>query len=272
MLLLPGGFCLVSITAALAHGLSLPRHLEADEELHVMTPSTAAQRRHPGWVGHRGAETRCIVDVQGFPVTDLIDTWIDLGALTSGGARRMTQDDLVVVADEVLNALIASRAAGPNRSRLGLRQRHLDPAVVEPARLMMQERLEQKVRPRGKLVLTAALGLARAGVKSPQETKMRVAFARAGLPEALVNADVHAVDGSGWLAESDLVWRSPLTVAEYQGEHHATRNRRSRDSDRSALLRDEGAHVHEVWAEDLIDPSRWARLVQRVRSSLQRPS
>ncbi|MCO5303774.1 MAG: hypothetical protein M9923_11290 [Phycicoccus sp.] len=269
-LVLPPASGYSHLAAAAIHELSLPAALQHPRALDVITPTSTAQRRRPGWVGHRGAESRRVVIEKGLPVTDRLDTWIDLGALAVGRSPRLGLDDLIVMGDEVLNWVIAHQLAGSSGSPLGHAQRHLDPAVVDPALAFMHDRLMQRVRPRGKRRLTEAMRMVRAGVKSPQETRARLMFVRAGLPEPLINKNIHVDDGGGWLAEGDLVWREQRVVAEYQSEHHADRRRRSIDSDRLANLTDHDWAAHEVWAEDLRPGARQWALVQRVRASLSR--
>ena len=277
-LVLPESSAFSHVTAALAHDFSLPRSLAQRSDLDVVTPTKRAQRRRPGWIGHRGAELRTMVMVNDLPVTDAIDTWCDLASLAVGRRRALHLDDLIVIGDEVLNEVIRRELAGSNRSALGHAQRHLDPLVVDPALALIRARVTGRFKYRGKSVLLQALPLIRAGVKSPQETRTRLLFVRCGLPEPLVNANIHADNpdgpdgggGGGWLAEGDLVWRESRTVAEYQSEHHAHRDRRSRDSSRLALLGDHDWEGHEVWSEDLRPGARQFALIQRVTASLAR--
>lgn len=63
-----------------------------------------------------------------------------------------------------------------------------------------------------------ALEWIRLGSRSAMETRSRVLFVRAGLPEPALNVEIHDPDG-GWLATSDLVWREGRVVGEYQGAH-----------------------------------------------------
>lgn len=264
------GFCLS--TAGSIHGFSLPARHEEQEDLHVITPSGLAQRRRPGWVGHTGAERRTLMVVDGLVVTDQMDTWVDLGAWAVCRPRELTIEDLVVIGDEVINALITSEPRLANRSRLGRAQAHLDPQVVNPVLAQIRTRLDQRAKPklRGRRALEEALPLMRAGVKSPQETRARLMFVNNGFPEPLVNANLHSADDGGWLAEGDLVWREARTVVEYQGGDHARRKRRSNDSDRLQILRDEGYDAFEAWAEDVRPGARQVALLQRVWASLHR--
>jgi hypothetical protein len=104
-----------------------------------------------------------------------VDIWVDLGEV-----RGVGLDDLVVAGDYVATLL----------------------GDGEGLRLA----LDGRVRPRGRTLLEAALREVRVGAKSPMETRARLVFTRAGLPEPEINAAVHDLDG-GWILEGDLVWR-----------------------------------------------------------------
>ncbi|MFV0462673.1 MAG: DUF559 domain-containing protein [Nostocoides sp.] len=82
-----------------------------------------------------------------------------------------------------------------------------------------------------------------------------------------VNAPIVGSDGT-WLAEGDLVWQEARVIVEYQGAVHADRLRRSKDSQRNALLREAGWFVIEMWAEDLPFGPRRAKLVYRVLTAI----
>lgn len=232
---LPPDAAFSHVTAAVLLGLPLPSAFEADPVLDVMRPSDRTPTRRRGCRGHRGLEVRCVVDVRGLRVTGPADTWCDLGELVGHG---IDVDDLVVAGDALLGR------CGPDPVRgLG-------------------DVLGSRVRPRGSVALTEALGLLRPGVRSPRETRSRLMFVRAGFPEPEVNASVTDRWG-GWLLEGDLVWRRQRVVGEYQGEQHASRRRRSSDAHRSGLARDEGWTVLELWSEDLdLAPRRRTTLLR----------
>lgn len=158
-----------------------------------------------------------MASVHGLPVTDIADTWVDLGALTTRRWRLLDLDDLIVAGDEVLNRLMGRHT---RRSNAPGQAWHHNPRLVAAAGADLEHVLGGRVRPRGKALLIQARTLMRPGVRSPQETRARLLFVRAGLPEPLVNANLYAV-GGGWLGEGDLVWPGRRVVAEYQGDHHA---------------------------------------------------
>lgn len=241
---LPADAAFSHATAALLLGLPLPRPLEVEAGLHVIRPSWRSATRRRGCIGHRGLEVREVVRVGGLRVTGPADTWCDLGEQVGPG---LGLDDLVVVADAVL-----PRLGGP------------DPRGVLGAVL------GARVRPRGGLLLEAALGLSRTGSRSPMETRTRLVVTRAGLPEPELNAVVHDRAGE-WLLEGDLVWRKHRVVAEYQGSDHASRPRRSADAHRAGLARDEGWTLVEVFAEDVVPGPRRRLLLLRLARELGVP-
>ena len=223
------------LTAAVLWGLPLPRSLEdrasrADAPLHVIAPTGDGQAKRPGVVGHRGLEWREVATPpgSGLRVTDGADTWCDLGELPRG---VLTLTDLVVVGDAAV-AILDGRAG---RS-------------VGVARL--HEALRRRNRPRGAVALRQALTVVRPGVRSPMESRARLMFLTAGFPEPEVNAPLTDAAGE-WLAEGDLLWRRQRVVGEYQGEDHADRRRRSKDSFRRTLVEDNDWRVKELWAEDV---------------------
>ena len=236
-LALPGDCAFSHVTAAQLWGLPLPRALGEQEELDVIRPSGRGRVERLGCIGHRGAERRAIVALNGVRVTGPADTWVDLGEVMGRGLDVI---DLVVAGDDVANR----RTAVP-----------------------LADVLANRVRPRNARALTEALSLVRPGVRSAMETRARLMFARAGFPEPEVNVAIHARDG-GWIAEGDLVWRRQRLVGEYQGQVHAGLRHRSRDSYRNGLVEDEGWRVLEIFAEDVFDAPRRVALLSRFAGAL----
>ena len=233
------------VTAAVLLGLPLPQGLHRaglDGPLHVMAPTLDGQTRRVGCVGHRGLESRRTDVVHGLQVVAPEETWCDLGEL---GRPRLTVDDLVVAGDTVVAAVTTG---------------------VADARWRLRRPLEARVRPRGKLALTDALELVRTGVRSPMESRARLMFVRAGLPEPEVNG-VITDRGGEWIAEGDLVWRDQRVIGEYQGADHADRRRRSSDASRRHVLEGERWTVLEIWAEDVhVGGRRTACLLRFARA------
>ncbi len=235
---LPDDVAFSHVTAALLHGLHLPRRVEEDSRLHVIRHSGRTRIRRAGCAGHRGLECRIVGSICGLRVVSPADTWVDLAELVRPG---LTLDDLVVAGD-----VVANRRGGVDDLRAALARR---------------------VRPRGAAMLDDALAEIRPGTRSPMETRARLMFVRAGLPEPEINAAVHDVDGE-WILEADLLWRQQKVIAEYQGAVHAPIEQRSVDNQRRQLAEDNGHVVIEVFKEDVFGGVRRATCIRRVRTAL----
>ena len=236
---LPEDIAFSHATAALLLGFPMPERFERPTVLDVMRDSCRTPIRRKLCAGHRGLESRTVVEVSGLRVVAAPDTWCDLGELV---CRGLTVDDLVVTADSVLNRL------GSDPARLG-------------------EALAQRCRPRGSKALEEALALARPGVRSPMESRARLMFMRAGFPEPEVNADVFDAHG-GWLLEGDLVWRGQRVIGEYQGSDHASIKRRSADASRVTAAEAEEYRILEIYAEDVYHGARRRACMTRFAREL----
>ena len=231
---LPSDVAFSHLTAARLWGLPLPRELE-DGPIDAMRATSAARVRRRGCVGRRGLETRSTALHRGLLLTSLEDTWCDVG-------ETLELDDLVVVGDAVARRL----------------------ADVAPLR----EALLRRVRPRGAVSLRTALGLVRLGSDSPMETRCRLVFHRAGLPEPELNAVITHSTG-GFLCRADFVWRERRVLVEYQGSHHFESFRRADDDiSRRLLLEDDGWKYVEVTKRDHYHPARRAALAARLTAYL----
>ena len=73
---------------------------------------------------------------------------------------------------------------------------------------------------RGRSSAVRAAGLARAGVDSVQETRVRLLVVLAGLPEPKVNVIMRAEDGE-WRRRYDMAYLEWKTLLEYDGRQHA---------------------------------------------------
>ena len=111
--------------------------------------------------------------------------------------------------------------------------------------------------------MDVALPLLRTRSWSPMETRARLAFVRAGLPEPLLNHDIRDASGE-WLATGDFVWPKERVVGEYQGEVHAGLSRREADNGRRLLVEDDGWGYLELFAADIRQPARRATALTRL--------
>lgn len=274
---LPAGVAYSHHTARRLHGMpdvSGPRGAGTE---HVIRATDTGPIRRSGVIGHRGLESRHLVERQGLPVIDAADTWCDFGELIR--RDRLSLADLVVLGDAAANVILR-----PDRTAYDFSD-HRPPWVVDTslderlaarelrrreAAAVLAERLERRVRPRGKALLSAALPLIRPGVRSPMESRARLVFDDAGFPAPHVNLDIYSGEGR-WLAEGDLVWVEARVVAEYQGAHHADRVQASHDSRRRQLLGDHGWRTREIWAEDLVQWERRLAMLRRFGVLLGHP-
>jgi hypothetical protein len=228
-LALPDDCAFSHLTAAEIYGLPLPASA-AGGSLHVMRASHRTRVRRAGCRGHRGLDGRTVVQARGLRVTDLADTWCDCAPL-------LGLDDLVVLGDQVARRL-----------------RSVVPLELAVAR---------RNRPRAKQLMDAAVPLLRTRSWSPMETRARLAFVRAGLPEPLLNHDV--LDAAGeWLVTGDFVWEEQKVIGEYQGEVHAGLNQREADNGRRLLVEDDGWRYLELFAADIFKPTHRATALTRL--------
>jgi len=149
----------------------------------------------PGVVGHRILlPPTDVIVLGGLRITSPWRTWCDLGA------NAAADEDLVILADA-----LRRQYPGAGATRLA-------------------DRLEAWEHARGVRTLRTALSRSRDGVDSAMETRLRLMFVDAGLPEPEVNVWVRDEDGTP-LHKPDLSWPRWHVAAVYDGRHHADRDR-----------------------------------------------
>ncbi|WP_461047921.1 hypothetical protein [Terrabacter koreensis] len=236
--------CFSHLTAARLHGLPLPRSLDDDDAIHVMRDARDGAVRRRGVVGHCGLFARDVVDVDGIPVTNLADTWVDMGELIRPGVP-LGLDDLVIMGDAVAD-------------RLG----SITPLV---------EALDARKAPRGKRTLLEALSCFRVGSESPGETRTRLILVRAGLPEPELNATVYASSGRR-LGRPDMRWVKQRLLLEYQGrDFHDSDEQRAKDELRFARFAKHDWRVLPVWDKNVTTGEAREALVVGVANELGHP-
>ncbi|WP_270886774.1 endonuclease domain-containing protein [Pedococcus sp. 5OH_020] len=232
-LAIAGAFAFSHITAARLWELPLPSSWRMGEPLHVMRDSTPLRRA--GVVGHRGLSGRRVHVLHGRPVTSPVDTWLDLGAMGT-----LSTHDLVVAGDA-----------------LATRSVTLLPRLQEGAR---------RRRGRGSRHLRQAADLLRAGSGSPMETRARLAFVDANLPEPELNASVYG-DDAQFVARVDFLWREARVIVEYEGDQHRTdRQQWQKDIERVRVLEALGWRVVRITHADLTDERRRRALLERLHT------
>ncbi len=173
----------------------IPREPASDAPIHVSVAAGGTRPRVRGVIGHRVDLEADEVDVQdGVRITYPWRTWCDLAAAGEN------VEDLVILADA-----LRRRYAGGGAQRL-------------------TARLTDWQGRRGAATLRLALARSRDGVDSPMETRLRLMFLDAGLPEPEVNQWVRDEDGTP-LHKPDLSWPRWRVAADYDGRHHADRDR-----------------------------------------------
>lgn len=194
---LPEGSFFSHRSAALIHGLPLPRSRRPEEvEVSVFEPMRPPELR--GVRAHQltanGHLTRTIADL---PALSVEDTWAQL-------STYLRVEDLVVVGDFLVTGDEPYSRASPPSSRD-----------------LLAAAVDRHGRRRGVRSLRVALERIRYGSLSPQESRLRLALIAAGLPEPDLNFRIEGSDRT--LAMVDLAYPSHHVAIEYLGDHHRSR-------------------------------------------------
>jgi hypothetical protein len=209
---LPPGTAFSHVTALALWQLPLPRGHDVEGGLLHVESTRGGRVRRAGVTGHVGRPDtvgRNEHRVSGLLVVDPLTAWVQ-------SAEGLALDDLVAVAD----------ALAGRWSPFG------------PARGIPIGQLSDRVTAwgsrRGASALREALALARPGVWSPQETRMRLLLERAGVTGLVPNHPVRD-ERDRLVGIVDLADVDARLAVEYQGDHHRT----DRDTYRSDLQRRE---------------------------------
>lgn len=224
-------------TALRLWGIPVPA--PADARLHVSVRFPRTPPRGRGIAGHalRRAGWRLHL---GLPAAGPASAWRQSAAL-------LDLDALVAAADALLG--------GP-RDRTGRRRAPL--CTID----QLTAALAAAAGSPGQRTAAEALGLARVGVGSPAETRLRLLIVRAGMPEPVVDHPVTVGGGRVW--HPDLAFPAARVAIEYEGDGHRERARWRRDIARREAFEDAGWRVVRVTAEDLDDPSRLIERLSRL--------
>ncbi|MCS5736164.1 hypothetical protein [Herbiconiux daphne] len=184
-------------TAALLWHVPLPERLQQSVELHVSTVAPATRVRVHGVVGHTSPCGTPFERRYGLRVTGPADTFIALAGVLSF-------DDLVAAGDHlVLTPRYDTAERRPYVPLLRLAERVSS----------YSGRHARRVR--------EAFAAVRDGAESRQETRLRLAMVRRGLPEPLLNRDIHDLSGE-LIGRADMVYPFWRVIVEYDGDHHRT--------------------------------------------------
>lgn len=214
-----------------------------DVRVHISRqfPNTAPRRR--GVAGHRTSlRDGEVVFLDGLWITSRVRTWLDC-------AQRMSVEELVVVADHLI------RIPRPKFE-----------GRTEPYATIKELEALLACHPgsRGILKAREALLLARVGSDSPQETKLRLACAYAGLPEPLLNVKTHL---SGEAERTpDQSYPEYKVAVEYDGDTHNDPQQVERDVRRSEDYTRAGWQEVRLMKRHMANDAKEA--VKKVRDAL----
>jgi G:T-mismatch repair DNA endonuclease (very short patch repair protein) len=177
--------------------------------------------------------------------------------------------------DDVVVGRYGLSRTGPMRTALDLvRRSGLDDGVVLLDRLVqagladltaVRAAAEGLPRCRGSRVARDVTRLADGLAESPQETRLRLLVARAGLPAPV--AQFRVFDGEGLVGRVDFAYPELKIAIEYDGLWHAEPGQFAKDRRRLNRLSAAGWRVIFVTAADLRHPDRLiARLVAELTS------
>lgn len=178
---------------------------------HVIRPEGAAHLNRPHVIVHRmKLYDDEITLLDGIPITTPERTWLDL-------AEMLTVDELVVAGDSCVRV-----------PRLEFEGRDMPLCSLQD----LQRMIDRHKGKRGLRKAKEAITLIRVGSDSPQESLLRLAIVRAGLPEPELNVPI--IDDAGTRHhEPDLSYREYRIGIEYEGELHGDEGQIVRDIARS---------------------------------------
>lgn len=234
-------------TAMRLHAIPLPTVWHRHETVELAVGNDDYVPRSRGVRGHRLAMKKLRRTIRhGVPVLDPVASVLD-------SADRLETEWLVTA----FEALLATSDRYP-----GLYERPMC-ADVEGIR----ERVEEWGPGPQRMRARTALKLVRSGSESPQETRTRLLFVRAGLPEPMLQHPI----GVGWgQAHIDGAWPDYRVGYEYEGDHHRhDRTQWSADIHRFEELGNAGWDVLRITAGDLMPDNR-AGVLQRAERALRR--
>ena len=169
----------------------------------------------------------------GLPVTSAARTFVDL-------ARDLAMPDLVAVGDDVLRRGLA------------------DPEEISSV-------IRRRLRYAGKVRARDCLPLLNPLAESPQESRARAHCTLAGLGTPAAQFEVFDEEGR-FVARLDLAYEKDLIALEYDGEFHASQERRDRDAARRTRLRSLGWFIVELTSVDLRHPTL---MLDKVTSAMR---
>jgi hypothetical protein len=237
--------CLSHGSAARIHRISLSAALEEDWRIHLARSGEKWKPRRRNVVGHQLTfKPGEVIMLDGVRLTSLERTWLDL-------AQLMSIDDIVAAGDSI----VVEHGEDHPRPRKAL-------ATVDDLKAMVATHPGM----RGVRKARLALDLVRVGADSPQETQMRLALLRAGLPEPTLNHVIFNEWGAPALWP-DAAYVKERIALQYDGRHHGEAEQYQRDIKRQALTERLGWREVRVQRRDLLGVR--PELVEKVRRALR---
>jgi hypothetical protein len=226
--------------------LVLPRRQQkgSPEMFHVIRPEGSAHLDRPQVIVHRmKLFSDEVTTMDGIPVTTPERTWLDM-------AESLSVDELVAMGDSCVRV---PREAFEEK----------DTPLCTLADL--QRMIDRHKGKRGLRKAKEAISLIRVGSDSPQETLIRLAIVRAGLPEPELNVPIIDADGVRH-HEPDLSYRKYRIGIEYDGEHHGEEQQVVRDIARSERYEALGWTEIRVSKRHMLNDAKPA--VAKIRTAL----
>ncbi|WP_237740830.1 endonuclease domain-containing protein [Crystallibacter crystallopoietes] len=231
-------------TAARLLRLPAPSNEEfAEDPIHVVRPPKYGRVGRKGVVTHRGMVFPDeVTTFRGILLTSRERTWLDL-------CEYMDLDDLVAIVDHLIR-----------KPRYNLEGRHRPYSTLQ----RLDDLIKRHPKKRGIRKAREALELARIGADSPQETRLRLAIQRAGLPEPVLNRPIIGDDGMEG-PSPDLSYPEYRLSIEYEGDHHSEPRQVDKDVKRGHWVRAAGWEEIRISRSFMADGARKAVSVIRQR-------
>jgi hypothetical protein len=226
--------------------LVLPRRQQKElpDMFHILRPEGSAHLNRPYVIVHRmklyGDE---VTTVDGIPVTTPERTWLDM-------AEMLSVDELVAMGDSCVRM-----------PRTDFEGREMPLCCLAD----LQRMIDRHKGKRGLRKAKEAIKLIRVGSDSPQESLLRLAMARGGLPEPELNVAIIGDDGLRH-HEPDLSYRKYRIGIEYEGEHHGDGAQIVRDIARSESYQALGWTEVRISKRHMLNDAKPA--VAKIRTAL----
>jgi len=218
-------------TAFQAMNVALPARLQDWDTCHILVPAGVTRPVRRGVAAHRSVhDLQVWGQAWGLPILNPVEHWLQLSGATV--------DEMVEVGDGFLRR---------RRPLLTLDD--------------MVSALSSCAGRHGVTRAYEAMKWVRPDTDSLYETVTRLSLIRAGLPEPVVNCEVHCSNGMTF--HVDMGYEPEKVGVEYDGAVHVgDRRQMDIDADRRRILQDEGWIIISVTAAGLRTPERIVRSVE----------